>query len=147
MTPRSIEIRQQLDPPDPEGVVDVWLEPDPRLGMSGLEGYFGPCAAVTASAREDHVRIPQGDGRVAVLVKVFVDTSQRRHGVGTALVHQFLETCRASDVDSVYLYAEIPDEDMDLVGWYVRMGFERLYPADERHDPEMVTRLRSPAVA
>lgn len=142
MLARPIKTQQLLDPPDPEGVVDVWLEPDPRLGISSLEGYLGPCAAVAASAREDHVRIAQGDGRAAMLVKVFVDPSHRRQGVGTALVQQFLEICRASDVDAVYLYAQISDEEVDLVRWYERIGFQRLHLTEERADPEMIAWLR-----
>ena len=135
------KITRHLKPPDDDGVVDVNLFPEPPLGLSYLEGYFGPWEIVAKYARDDLVRIRSGSGRAAMLVKVTTDDSHRRRGIGTALVKDFLELCRAEHVDAVYLYAQFTDENIDLVRWYERLGFKRLYPHEDRGDPEMIARL------
>jgi GNAT superfamily N-acetyltransferase len=138
----DIRIKHFLQSPDSDGVLDAWLEPDPELGVSHLQGYFGPSVAVAANADDEHIVIPQRVGRAGVIAKVFVAEPHRRRGVGAALVQDFLALCRSSAVDAVYLYAHNSDEDIDLVGWYERMGFERLHPGDTSTEPEMVATLR-----
>lgn len=135
-----MSITRHLEPPDQHGIVDVQLVAAPAAGDSRLEGYFGPRNAVADSARDDYVDVPRGDGRVAVLVKVRVDEEHRWRRIGTALVSDFLELCRSHDIEAVYLYAEISDDEIDLVRWYERLGFRRLHEGD-CEDPEMVAHL------
>jgi GNAT superfamily N-acetyltransferase len=73
------------------------------------------------------LRMPSGHGRELLLYSIGVRASERRRGVGRALVREMLEWAKQARVPEVWVLADNPGAE----AFYTACGFARA-PADEQ---------------
>ena len=95
------------------------------------------CRVFTDEAMATH----DATGPLLAIHSVVVSEPYRRHGIGTALIQNYMQTMESmSDgVDKVVLMAK-----QDLLGFYVKCGFSVLRPSDIVHGKEQWFHLERP---
>jgi GNAT superfamily N-acetyltransferase len=105
--------------------------PERPLSPSDAAAYLADSGVLHWVAEEDGrligellghlLPLPSGDGRELLLYSIGVRASDRRRGVGTALVHEMLQWMTSEAVPEVCVLADNPGAE----AFYAACGFER----------------------
>lgn len=76
--------------------------------------------------------------RIGILKNMWVEEEYRGNGVGTWLLHRFVEEAADKHAEAILLVADTGERnDFDLVDWYKRNGFEVVFGKEEAY-PVMI---------
>ncbi|KAI2504480.1 Phenazine biosynthesis-like protein [Fragilaria crotonensis] len=95
------------------------------------------CRVFTEEAMATH----DATGPLLAIHSVVVSEAYRRHGIGTAMIKNYIQTMESmpDGVDKIVLMAK-----QDLLGFYVKSGFSVLGPSDIVHGKEQWFHLERP---
>ena len=103
--------------PDLDDITANYIEPGHLFILAELDGQLAGTGALTTVA--------PGVGQ---MVRVSVDTAQRRHGIGRAIVTQLVEAARQRGYRRIQI--ETNNDWADAIGLYSSCGF-REYARDD----------------
>jgi len=120
--------------------------PEPPLPPDGAVAYLADPSVLHWVAEDEGrivgellchlLRLPSREGRELLLYSIGVRASDRRRGVGTALVQRMLRWARGAGVPEVWVLADNPGAE----AFYAACGFAR----GEEHEQGVLMLLRTP---